>query len=225
MMNCVLHYIQPKSDLSFVAQKDCGHVQVDVDICTPFEQLPNLSAYILVALLLMALWHSSDAERMLRQSGRFDYSSLSHDDMRYYMWKGSLTRERLLCILEGVVFRCECEHSFIASDSASALFEKHSPLPHVVLGEFPNINWTFTMLNGKISRLFYWKSNWKSCELYFPSFTEMSRFLSEFTCLLLSGADTRTQLMHSETGMRWSLKTWKTCPMAERCALATALTS
>ena len=73
-----LHYFQMNSDLSFVDQKDCGHMQIDVDIRTPFETLTHSSSHILVSLPLMARWHSSDefdTEQMPQQSGLFDYSA------------------------------------------------------------------------------------------------------------------------------------------------------
>ena len=75
----MLHYFGAESDLSFVGREDCGHMRVDVDLLTPFDMLWNrFNAYILVSLPQMARWHSSkrfNAERILRQSGKFDYSS------------------------------------------------------------------------------------------------------------------------------------------------------
>ena len=75
-----LHHFGSDSDLSFVGREDCGHMQVDVELQTPFDVLCQQvysSAYILVSLPLMARWHSSvafNAEHILRQSGQFRYS-------------------------------------------------------------------------------------------------------------------------------------------------------
>ena len=75
----MLHYFGADSDLSFVGRENCGHMRVDVDLLTPFDVLWNpRNGYILVSLPLMARWHSSkrfNAERILRQSGKFDYST------------------------------------------------------------------------------------------------------------------------------------------------------
>lgn len=71
-----LHHFDSANDLSFVGREDCGHMQVDVELQTSFEELrtPNYStAYILVSLPLMARWHSSvsfNAEHILRQTIR-----------------------------------------------------------------------------------------------------------------------------------------------------------
>ena len=75
----VLHHFGAESDLSFVGREDCGHMRIDVDLLTPFNVLWNPhNAYILVSLPLMARWHSVkgfNAEQILRQSGKFDYSA------------------------------------------------------------------------------------------------------------------------------------------------------
>ena len=75
----VLHYFGAESDLSFVGREDCGHIRIDADLLTPFDIMWNPhNAYILVSLPLMARWHSVkgfNAERILRQSGKFDYSA------------------------------------------------------------------------------------------------------------------------------------------------------
>lgn len=73
-----LHHLKAHdSDLSFVGRDDCGHMQVDVEIQTPFEVVNRSNPYILVSLPMMARWHSSktfDAEGILKRSGKFDYS-------------------------------------------------------------------------------------------------------------------------------------------------------
>ena len=204
----VLHYIQPESDLLFVGRKDCGHMQIDVEICTPFGQLPKASAYILVSLPLMARWHSSDefeAERILCQSGRFDYSE---PQLFHMIIKGAFNLcEGPLTVIEGLMFRCEFEHSSKATDAASALFEQHSSLSHVVLCEFTSQIWSIEKMYGKLSRLFYWTCIYKydypnSSIKDFPFFANMPLFLSEFSRLLLSGVDIH-QSMHYEMASDW----------------------
>ena len=68
----VLHYFGAESDLSFLGREDCGHMRIDEELLTPFDELCNPhNAYILVSRALMARWHSSkafNAERILRQS-------------------------------------------------------------------------------------------------------------------------------------------------------------
>lgn len=64
-------------DLSKIGCNDCGHMRLDIELDTAFDLLYNQNAYILVSLLMMAKWHSTQhfaAERILRQSGKFDYS-------------------------------------------------------------------------------------------------------------------------------------------------------
>ena len=74
-----LLWTEADNDLSFLGQENCGHMRIDLDILTPFDILWSpRNSYILVSLPLMARWHSSkrfNAERILRQSGKFDYST------------------------------------------------------------------------------------------------------------------------------------------------------
>ena len=73
----VLHDMGPDMDFSIVGRDDCGHMRVDVELCAPFECISKARAYILVSLPMIARWHTSErfnAERILRQSGKFDYS-------------------------------------------------------------------------------------------------------------------------------------------------------
>ena len=204
----VLHNIQPESDLSFVGQKDCGHLQFDVEIHTGFVHFLRNSAYILVSLPLIARWHSSeefDAEQMLRQSERFDYSEPQFFHMRIAMSLNSLiTSKGPLNTFKGVVFRCEFEHSSDASVAASALLEHHLPLlSHVVLGEFSfgYRSWEFTKLYEKLSRLFSHETDFLKAQIspynQCPFFADMLRFLAEFACILHSG-DNINQFMHCE---------------------------
>lgn len=70
----VLHSICADTDLLIVSRADCGHVAVDVELR---ESLSGTER-ILVSLPLLARWYSScgafNAEEMLRESGKFDYS-------------------------------------------------------------------------------------------------------------------------------------------------------
>lgn len=50
----VLHRTTPETDLSFLGRGDCGHLQVDVDLKTPFNFVWNLRALILVSLPMVA---------------------------------------------------------------------------------------------------------------------------------------------------------------------------
>ena len=73
----ILHDMSSEMDLSIVGSDDCGHVRVDVELSSSCDLFLNARAYILVSLPLIARWHTSErfnAERMLRESGKFDYS-------------------------------------------------------------------------------------------------------------------------------------------------------
>lgn len=81
-------------DLSIVGRDDCGHMWVDVELCDPFKHLLRERAYILVSLPMIARWHTSerfDAERILRQSGKFDYSELKWLSMVFH-WETLIVR-------------------------------------------------------------------------------------------------------------------------------------
>ena len=85
-----------------VGQEDCGHMRVDVELRAPFELLWNERAYILVSLPMVARWHTFDrfnAERILRQSGQFDYSEAQVLDM-------SIMSRR--CDVRGPLNLCSC---------------------------------------------------------------------------------------------------------------------
>ena len=72
----VLLDMGPEMDLSKVGREDCSHMRFDVELRAPLKLLWIERAYILVSLPLVARWHSSDrfdAERIIRQSGQFDY--------------------------------------------------------------------------------------------------------------------------------------------------------
>lgn len=73
----ILHDTGSDMDLSIVGRDDCSHMREEVELCSPFELIGKERAYILVSLPMIARWHSSkrfNAERILRQSGKFDYS-------------------------------------------------------------------------------------------------------------------------------------------------------
>ena len=122
----VLHYFGAESDLSFVGREDCGHMRVDVDLLTPFDVLWNpRNGYILVSLPLMARCHSSkrfNAERILRQSGKFDYSTpqffhvynkYTYYDTHYWdVWRDEDALKQIgpLHSVTQLVLRCEYEN-------------------------------------------------------------------------------------------------------------------
>ena len=117
----VLHYFGAESDLSFVGREDCGHMRVDVDLVTPFNVLwKHYNAYILVSLPQMARWHSSkrfNAERILRQSGKFDYSAPQffhvHNPHSYYRHQCCQEKEYgPLHSIKKLMLRCEFEIQF-----------------------------------------------------------------------------------------------------------------
>ena len=126
----MLHYFGADSDLSFVGREDCGHMRVDAELLTPFDELWNaLNAYILVSLPLMARWHSSkrfSAERILRQSGKFDYSApqffhihnkyLYYDKLCWtvYYFKDPLKQRGPINFVTQLVLRCEFENQLEA---------------------------------------------------------------------------------------------------------------
>ena len=73
----VLHDMGPEIDLSIVGREDCCHMRVDVELLEPSKLFGKTRAYILVSLPMIARWHTSErfnAEGILRQSGKFDYS-------------------------------------------------------------------------------------------------------------------------------------------------------
>ena len=175
----VLYYIQPDSELSFVGRENCGHMQIDAEICSPldlhFTSIEydarifdhwNSSAYILVSLPLMAHWHSSDefdAEQMLRQSGRFDHSEPQFFHTRPFAYDDWCCRGiGPLNLLEGAVLRCEfeveCQPKEAAPVSMPLEQQNQSSLPQFVLCEFDGTGWDWfvTSLNGKLSRLVYY---------------------------------------------------------------------
>ena len=81
----VLHDMGSDIDLSIVGRDDCGHMRVEVELCSPFELFGKDRAYILVSLPMIARWHTFErfnAERILRQSGRFDYSEPQFFDVQ-----------------------------------------------------------------------------------------------------------------------------------------------
>lgn len=72
----LIHRIDAHSDLSHVGCADCGHKRVDSEILN-VKNLFEPESYVLVSLPMLARWHTTrrfDAERILRQSGKFDYS-------------------------------------------------------------------------------------------------------------------------------------------------------
>ena len=82
----VLHDVGFDMDLSIIGRDDCGHMRVDVELCFPSAFFENVRAYILVSLPMIARWHTSErfnAERILRQSGKFDYSEPQFFDMQF----------------------------------------------------------------------------------------------------------------------------------------------
>ena len=82
----VLHDMGSDVDFLIVGRDDCGHMRVDVELCAPFKLLLKKRAYILVSFPMIARWHTSErfnAERILRQSGKFDYSEPQFFDVHW----------------------------------------------------------------------------------------------------------------------------------------------
>ena len=83
----MLHLICPQSDLSNVVRAHCGHVAHDVELCERLRV--ECTSWTLVSLPMIARWHSSEdtgfnAEQMLRDSHKFDYSEPQFFHMFYY---------------------------------------------------------------------------------------------------------------------------------------------
>lgn len=59
-----LHQIEAETDLSFIGRSNCGHMRCDEELDSPLqfgcEDLDSPSAYILVSVLKMAEWSSSE---------------------------------------------------------------------------------------------------------------------------------------------------------------------
>ena len=73
----ILHDITDDSDLSFVGRDNCGHTPEDEELLLPLTD--DTSERVLVSLPLLAKCHSTkgfDAEQMLRDSGKFDFSDV-----------------------------------------------------------------------------------------------------------------------------------------------------
>ena len=82
----LLHDMGPDMDMSIVWRDDCGHMQVEVEFCDPSDLLNKQRAWILVSLPMIARWHTSErfnTERILRQSGKFDYSEPQFFDVLF----------------------------------------------------------------------------------------------------------------------------------------------
>ena len=201
----VLHYFGAESDLSFVGREDCGHARVDADLETPFDVLWNRrNAYILVSLPMMARWHSNksfNAERILWQCGKFEYSAPQFFHVHnkytfYYQYEvGDWFKEYgPLYSARKLVLRCEFEGNYVEK-----LLLPHSSLPHGMLimqGEFQKPNMYFSTSYGMLSRLLY--ENWNLIdglliEKFSSSrrsyFSELTRFSIHFQRLLRTGAD------------------------------------
>ena len=146
----LLHYFGVESDLSFVGREDCGHMRVDVDLLTHFDVLWNpRNTHILVSLPLMARWHSRkrfNAERILRQSGNFDYSTPQFFHVcDVWRERDALKEFGPLHSVTQLVLRCEFENQLapymvpehLPHSSYDYLFQQRSCLPHGMLSE-PN---------------------------------------------------------------------------------------
>ena len=82
----LLHDIWANSDLSIVGRNDCGHMQVDEELRAPFEILLKDRVHILVSLPMLVRWQTSvrfNAEQILRQSGKFDFSESIFFDVQW----------------------------------------------------------------------------------------------------------------------------------------------
>ena len=73
----ILHEINSDTDLSFVGRPDCGHTPEDVELLFPLTD--DTTERVLVSLPMLAQWHSTsgfNAQKMLRDCGKFDFSEL-----------------------------------------------------------------------------------------------------------------------------------------------------
>ena len=92
----ILHEISDDTDLSLVGRENCGHTPVDVELLLPLTD--DTTERVLVSLPMLAQWHSTscfNAEKMLRDSGKFDFSELqlAHTRTKGFFYNG---RERFL---------------------------------------------------------------------------------------------------------------------------------
>ena len=124
-------------DLSIVGRDDCGHMRVDVELYSAFKNCGEERAYILVSLPMIARWHTSErfnAERILRQSGQFDYSEPQFfDEQNYNMRNEDLPGPLNLPehVLDNVIV-CEYESASLNSRQATFLNEPSTLPCHMV---------------------------------------------------------------------------------------------
>ena len=168
----VLHDMGSDIDLSIVGRDDCGHMRVDVELCAPLDLFRKARAYILVSLPMIARWHTSErfnAERILRQSGKFDYSEPQFFDAqfpnrhRHYM-PGPLNvletywRNYTLCEYET---RNESRIVSLDSNTQVSLFEPSTLPSHMatVQVSLSSVLMSFSKFYGQLSRVFFTNQN------------------------------------------------------------------
>ena len=167
----LLHDMGSDMDFSIVGRDDCGHMRVDVELCAPFDFFEKERAYILVSLPMIARWHTSErfnAERILRQSGKFDYSEPQFFEVQF----GIKNRNALpgpLNVLETYwsntmcEYECRNESCSVSLDSSTKEISRYDPstLPgnmvtvNVSINSGVYVNVSIGKFYGKLSRVFY----------------------------------------------------------------------
>ena len=158
-------------DFSIVGRDDCGHMRVDVELCASFDLIWKERAYILVSLPMIARWHTSErfnAERILRQSGKFDYSEPQFFEVQF----GNRMRNNLPGPLKKHLFNytmCEYEcrnetSRSVSLDCSTNIISLYEPSTHPC--HMPTVR-VFISSNeidlikfyGKLSRVFNTNQN------------------------------------------------------------------
>ena len=158
----------PDMDMSIVWRDDCGHMQVEVEFCDPSDLLNKQRAWILVSLPMIARWHTSErfnTERILRQSGKFDYSEPQFFDVLFINSNSKLNLPGPLIVHPSIEIMCEYETRNVSSrvplDSSTQVItlNESSTLPchkAIIRGLIMSPReMLFTKFYGQLSHVFY----------------------------------------------------------------------
>ena len=174
-----LHSLNEHFDLSIVGRADCGHMRAVVDLRIPLSFTSN--AYILVSLPMIARWNSTkrfNAERILRQSGKFHYSEPQIFHLNKYERDLYISVEPLCGPLKLDETRLFCEFEYMSSCKSARWLVNQAIGPLVfrrpltgpsemvfVACEFTESNSYFNKYYGTLSHLFHQIRQFESYDL------------------------------------------------------------
>ena len=225
----LLHDMGSDINLSIVGSDKCDHMHIDVELCSQSDIYGVEHGYILVSLPMIARWHTSesfDAEGLLRQSGKFDYSEPQFFDVQYSTKLSNALPGPLnvfsICTINFTICEYESKNNSqrVSLDSSSQviLFNEPSILPCHMANVCVYIDskvMLFRKFYGQLSRSFYYR-------IYRIYSSYPSQFFEKQQKILDCGGDLNTFILSPQTWMangdyRWgNMFRWNNC-YGENC--------